>query len=331
MLRILSILLICAGIFASPASAAQRLPEGVVAKQVGGLDIARQSVRYPKLAQCTMPLCGAGLGAPGGTSFSGPSSFGANLIAYWDPGLQLYTNGGCTSVTGNGGVVECQKDQSGNGFSLQSNVNCTGVGVQATLNTTGINSQPSITLVSASVTGMDGKSNGASCLGNGFDWGAGSPQFTVWLIMRFTSSTGTSSSFAAWQNGGGGGTRTSTDGIEFFSMNGNVTHIGPSWDANDWTQDHVVAAATTYCLSATFDGTTLTTYVNNADAVAHTAAVALSQKPLQYFLGTTPSGNDATHAVDGQLGPVVMINKFPSSTDRSNMQTWQSSTKGYGC
>ena len=66
MLRILSIILICAATLCQPASAAQRLPEGVVAKQVGGLGIARQAVRYPKLAQ--LPMTGAGLGAPAAAS-----------------------------------------------------------------------------------------------------------------------------------------------------------------------------------------------------------------------------------------------------------------------
>ena len=89
MLRILSIILICAGIFAQPASAAQRLPEGVVAKQVGGLDIARQAVRYPKLAQ--LPLTGAGLGAPSApASYTGPGDIVASS-PFWF-GLRAYSH-----------------------------------------------------------------------------------------------------------------------------------------------------------------------------------------------------------------------------------------------
>lgn len=267
------------------------------------------------------------------SGFTGPASFGSALKAWWKADTQVFTNAGCTTVATNGGVVECLKDQSGDNITLQSGSGCTGVGTQGTLNTTGLNGKAAVVLSAAGPQSIDGKSNGASCLGSGFAWASGSPQFGVWIAATYTASVGSAATLMSWQNGAGNADNLSTSGIRMFGMNGNATHIGPLWNGNDNSQDHVVAAGTTYCFSAGFDGTTFTSYVGNADAVAHTWAVALSVQPLQYFFGTSVSGNDTTHGWDGMISEIVMIQRTggPTSTDRSNMQTYLSTTRGYGC
>jgi hypothetical protein len=266
-------------------------------------------------------------------SFSGPASFGANLIAWFKADVATFTNTGCTSAAANGNTLNCWKDQSGNGYNLNDNASCTGLGAGATLDTAvGINGKTALNFVAAGgPQAMFGKSaNGPCSAGGQFNWGGASPSFSFWAAVNITTTGVNGGTMGAWQNASNV-SKGAADGIETLTINTASTNFGPTWNGNTQTADHTVTAATNICYSATFDGTTFTSYIGNAGAVAHTWAVALVATPNAWGFGASPQVNDANHGVNGKLGEIVILNKSASSTDRSNMQTYLSTTRGYGC
>jgi hypothetical protein len=276
--------------------------------------------------------CQAGFCAPAAVSsgFSGPASFGANLKGWWkaDAGVFSDANGTIPQTT-NGGAVINWSDQSGNGFNLIGSLNGQGVGANPTLATTGLNGKAAITFARASPSFYVNNAGGG--VFNNFDWGSAAPTFSIWAVFNYTASLAANAIVVSWR--GAGSTFGATDGIQFAGF-GSTTGVGPQWNGNNQTSDKTVANSTNIALSQTFDGTTLTSYIGNAGAVPHTWAVALSQTGAQFkglYVGNRSDGLGTGQNFDGVMSEIVILNKSANSTDRSNMQTYLCTTRGYGC
>jgi hypothetical protein len=281
--------------------------------------------------------CQAGFCAPAAVSsgFSGPASFGANLLQWVKADAGVFSNTACTTATLNTGNIVCWQDQSGNRYDYGASDDCDGIGAaRPTLNTAGLNGKPAAVLVAATPTYFVNK---AGCLTgqNAFNWGGASPTFSVWAAVSFTASQPVDACLSSFHGTTAGNDFGNVDSIVFNCSPSPNTDEGPWWDGNDGRTDHTgLSSGTAFAYSVVFDGTTLTSYIGNASGVAHTWAVALTaagQSGPVILVGNRVSSRGATNNWDGAVAEWVIINKAASSTDRSNMQTYLCTTRGYGC
>lgn len=234
----------------------------------------------PVKAQLTTTGAGCATASCGGTAPISPSSFGANLVAWYKADTGVFTDTGCSSAAANGNSVLCWTDQSGNGYNITNSVGS----AQPTYNTTGLNSSKTVT----------GALNNTG-LGTGGQASATFPitqleslsKYTLFLVMVFP----TSNNFPRVMNIAPG---TNDQGAgSLIVANANNPETFMQFAGGGGFDGIVYTGGTAYALFETYDGTTSTPYVNGVAQATSTPSITWSASPSGLSLFQNLAGSAA--------------------------------------
>lgn len=246
---------------------------------------------------------GGGAGAPGAAANTPATIFGANLIAWYKADTGVYTDAGCSSPASNGNSILCWKDQSANALNLKL------VNVAPTLNTTGYNSLPSLTWVVSS-TEM-GIGSTTSLL-------ASATTVSAFVVGSLTASFG--SGGGVYITGGGGTTAScGTGNVEMQTSTGSSTSLAACASFGNYGTATIVNG-THYRIGTIFDGTNVTTYLNNVSSGGPTSQGG--------FTFPSPATVGFGFGWDGPVCEVVIANVAATPTQRSQLDSYFTSHCG---
>lgn len=288
MLRILSVLLFCAGIFC----------------------LAQSHAQVPmKVVQCTISLCGAGLGAPGGSAPASTCStitgLVSGIIGCWN------ADEGVTQV---GGAVTVWTDQV-NSYALGLNQAGTNlVGTSPMFSSSSYNGIAGITCAAASRQYLATTSN-AIALNN-----SNTSFFMSAIITSSTQSFGRALSFLAhgetedFQSSGSQAPilrNASTTTFESFGLDGSLSA-------------GTISLSTPTRLGAVNDGSNNTLYINNTGQtpVAFVQTLGITGGNQLAMCQAAQLLADGDALMDGTIRRILFISKAVNSTDRGNIDTW---------